>query len=261
MSYKEDILMKLQGSVPIIPTQLILHSLGNGYGWDSGIGWLRDPDNPLESHAAVRKDGYRLQLVDYRMRAEANYRANRRPDGTGALSLETDSSIGAEEEWSEDQVASIIEWCVARCIEFDIPPVICESPSAPGIGWHIMWGTPGEWTPSRKACPGPKRIEQTKNVIIPAVARIVNGWTPPKPTIPAGDDTEEFTVAQIDEILKRLDKQDKELDEIRKQQARDRAFMEEVPERSDDEATEANQQLAGLRVQIDAILKRLRIKV
>lgn len=195
MSYPEEVRLKAQDSKPITPTQIILHSLGNGYNFDAGVEWLRDPSNPLEAHIAVRKDGYRVQLVPYTMRAEANYHANRRPDGTGALSVETDSSVAAEEPWSDDQVASIIEWCATRCKEFDIPPRLCRTPDDPGIGWHIMFGSPGEWTPARKVCPGPARIEQVKNIILPGIQKalftpIVSPSTPSTPSTPTAPEAD-----------------------------------------------------------------------
>lgn len=256
MSYPEQIRLKEQASKAIIPTQLIFHSLANGWNFDAGVGWLVDPGNPLESHIAVRKDGLRVQLVDYRQRAEANYHANRRPDGTGALSAETDSSVDATEPWTDDQVASLIEWAVARCREFGIPARLCTSPSDPGIGWHIMWGSPGEWTPVSKSCPGPARIEQVKNVIVPAVARILAGGTanPTTPTAPVTEpespQEDDMSQAQYDEIITRLDR-------IEKSAKDDRRYMNELPKRVDDVDTANQQAINGVRTILDRILKKL----
>lgn len=172
MKYAHEIALKSQASQSIIPTQVILHSLGNANNFESGWGWMVDPGNPLEAHLAIRLDGYRRQAVPYTERADANYTANHRPDGTGAISIETDSSINALEPWTDDQVESIIEVVTNICRTFSIPPRLCRSPDDPGIGWHIMWGTPGAWTPVAKACPGPARIAQVPGIVAHVAANL-----------------------------------------------------------------------------------------
>lgn len=172
MTYPHEVRLKSQSSQPIVPTQVILHSLGNANNFESGWGWMVDPSNPLEAHLAIRLDGYRRQAVPYTERADANYSANRRPDGTGAISIETDSSVSALEPWTYDQVESIIEVVTNICRTFSIPPRLCRSPDDPGIGWHIMWGTPGVWTPVAKACPGPARIAQVPGIVARVAANL-----------------------------------------------------------------------------------------
>lgn len=191
----------------IRPTQIIYHSLGDGYHFDAGVEWLRGDNNPLEAHYAIRADGLIVQITPETKRAEANYTANLRPDGTGAISIETDSSVEASEKWTAEQVQSLIELSIAICRRHGIPGVQCTSPSAPGLGWHIMWGSPGAWTPSSKVCPGAARIEQVRIVIIPAVAAALAGgrgdYKPPipKPDIPV--DTGDWLDMTIDEPLLR----------------------------------------------------------
>lgn len=194
--------LKDQGSVPIVPTQIILHSLANGWSWDGGVGWLLDPANPLESHYAIRRDGYRVQLVPDTQRAEANYGANRRADGTGAISVETDSDRDAVEPWTPDQVASITELLVAKCREYNIPPRLCRSADDPGIGWHVMWGAPGAWTPVAKTCPGPARIAQLRDEIVPEVYRQVT--QPTKPSTPEPTTTTDLEINMDEKMLRKL---------------------------------------------------------
>jgi hypothetical protein len=170
---------KKQDSVSIKPTQIILHSLANSYNWAGGVGWLLDPKNALESHYAIRKDGYTVQLVPDTLRAEANYRANRRPDGTGAISVETDSDKFGVALWSDEQVDAIVDLLTDLCRKHGIPARLCRSASDPGIGWHIMWGSPGEWTPVAKACPGPGRIVQMRTQILPRVQANLTGTKGP----------------------------------------------------------------------------------
>lgn len=201
MTFGHSLELKNQDTQPIIPTQVILHSLGNGYSWLGGLGWLRDPNNPLEAHVCIRQDGFRVQLVPYTVRADANYRANRRPDGTGAIAVETDSSIQATEPWTADQVASIVELLVELCRRFAIPPRLCRSPDDPGIGWHIMFGSPGAWTPSAKVCPGPARIAQVPGIVALVAQQLVGPG--PDPVRPPTTTQEELLMAlsQYDQEL------------------------------------------------------------
>lgn len=179
MTYTTEVRLKAgyqDSQDEITPTQIILHSLANGWNWDSGVRWLENPNNALESNYAIRKDGHRLMLVPDGWSADANYLANVR-----AISVETDSDVAAVEPWTDDQVESIIELLVDMCLKWSIPPVLTPAWDAPGLGWHIMWGTPGKWTPVAKSCPGAARIAQFKNVIVPRVATAVaaGGITPP----------------------------------------------------------------------------------
>lgn len=199
MIYPHEVRLKAQGSQMIRPTQIILHSLGNADDFESGWAWMVDPNNPLEAHLAIDTNGYRRQAVPYTMRADANYSANRRPDGTGAIAVETSSSIAALEPWPDDQVESIIEVCTELCIKFSIPTRLCRSPDDPGIGWHIMWGTPGAWTPVAKACPGPARIKQVPYI----VARVAANLNPIVPATPKPTDWLDMaTEAQVRKIVR-----------------------------------------------------------
>jgi hypothetical protein len=172
---------KMQGSTDIIPDQVILHSLANAWNFTAGLGWLRSASNPLESHYAIRRDGYIVQLVAERERAEANYRANKRANGHGAISIETDSDKDGNEPWTAEQCAAIIDLVADICRRHNIPARLCPAWDQPGIGWHVMFGSPGQWTPVAKVCPGPKRIEQMKTVIVPGVQAALA----PAPAAPA----------------------------------------------------------------------------
>jgi hypothetical protein len=106
-------------------------------------------------------------MVDTEVRADANRRANLRPDGTGAISIETEDEgdpVGVP--WTAEQlgtIKAIIRWAH---VTHGIPMTICHSPSAPGLGYHSMWGAPSDWTPSAgKTCPGPTRIIQFHGIV------------------------------------------------------------------------------------------------
>lgn len=145
----------------IEPRIAILHSAGGGGSlWRFFFG-----SSPLESNFWIDWDGTIEQYMDTEVRADANLNANQ-----FAVSIETASSSGATEPWTAAQVASIIRLVDWLCtVHPNIKRQLCDGPYGSGIGWHIMFGTPGPWTPVAKACPGPARIIQTKNIIIPAV--------------------------------------------------------------------------------------------
>ena len=157
----------------IAPRIAILHSAA---GRGSLYRFFRDSSN-LESHFWVAEDGRIEQYVDTNRRADANLHAN-----GYAVSIETESSPSATERWNPVQAAAIVKLLDWLCTEHpNIKRHQCDSPTGSGIGWHIMFGTPGPWTPVAKSCPGPARIAQARDEIIPAVAAPVkpSGWQPP----------------------------------------------------------------------------------
>lgn len=121
----------------------------------------------LESHFWISKTGIIEQYMDTNVRADANLKAN-----AFAVSIETESSIAATEPWTDAQVKALIRLLDWLC---DTHPAIlrrqCPAWDAAGLGWHIMFGAPGPWTPVAKSCPGPARIKQMQTVIIPAVIK------------------------------------------------------------------------------------------
>jgi hypothetical protein len=145
-------------------TQVILHVSASES--RSLFDWWNSPGNELESHFHVARDGYAEQYVDTARSADANYLANRRPDGTGAISIETQGA-DANGPWTAaqlDRLVAIIRWANTT---HGVPLRLCRNANDPGIGWHVMWGSPGAWTPVSKVCPGPARVQQVKSVILP----------------------------------------------------------------------------------------------
>ena len=177
-------------------TQLILHvSAGESR---SLFGWWTSPANNLESHLHVARDGFTEQYVDTARSADANYLANRRPDGTGAISVETQGA-DAGGLWSAEQLDRLVDIARWAHAVHGVPLRLCPGPDEPGIGWHVMWGAPGPWTPAvGKVCPGPSRVAQIKTVILPRLLRAVATTT--TGTIEE-DDMADYA-AQLDKIGK-----------------------------------------------------------
>lgn len=167
----------------IIPLIIILHVT-------AGLGDAH-PHDGLEWHFEVRLDGRIQQQVDTELAAAANYKANRfrGKDGRwyGAISIETEGK--GDGSWTPQQLKSIlrlIEWLLAT--HPTIERRVCPGPFDAGIGYHIMFGTPGYWTPVAKACPGPRRIEQFHDVLMPTILAGSAPAPAPAPSEPEEDD-------------------------------------------------------------------------
>lgn len=145
----------------ITPRIAILHSDGgNAYNLHD---WFDGPSGGIESHFHVPKDGKLFQYRNTEFEADANYLAN-----PFSISIETQGT--GHEPWTEAQLKTIIRLLIWLN---DVHPQIklqkVNAWDGSGIGYHIQFGSPGKWTPSDKICPGPIRIEQYNNIILPAL--------------------------------------------------------------------------------------------
>lgn len=179
----------------IVPRAIIAHSAGGGgelYGW-----WMNDQSRGLESHFWIGWNGEIYQYMDTDRRADANGEAN-----GFAISIETASTTHASEPWTDAQVAALIRLCVWLCATHPgIATRLMEHPTDSGLAWHIQFGAPGPWTKARgKVCPGPARIAQFRDVIVPAVAAAFDG---PPATPPSEEDfmTSDEAKALLDRLI------------------------------------------------------------
>lgn len=175
--YPGALKMELQpesDSQPAIrPTQFILHSIAAPWSKERTFEYWRDSTN-LESHFGQSYDGSIAQYIGTETRADANYLANRRPDGTGAVSIETASNNNHTDPWTNAQVEGLISLGVWLHRQHGIPLRICRTASDPGFGYHRLHA---DWAVSGTACPGDARVAQFKNVIFPAIVARANGQT------------------------------------------------------------------------------------
>ncbi len=156
----------------ITPTQIISHTMaGTLAGTDS---WFRRRDVNVETHFGIGRDGRIYQWMDTTVRADGNYKANRRPDGTGAISIETEGY--PSEPWTREQIDALVKlhvWLMQT--HTSIGRRICRTHADPGLGYHTMFGAPGPWTPVAKDCPGKKRIQQWRETVVPRVLEALDG--------------------------------------------------------------------------------------
>lgn len=123
------------------------------------------------------------QYRDTKYEADANYHANSFVKGGktyGYISIETQGF--ASGEWNAVQLAEIKKLLVWLSHTHNFPLKKCANPTDPGVGWHVMFGAPGPWTPHAKVCPGPDRVKQYNEILVPWFKTAV--IPPAKPVIP-----------------------------------------------------------------------------
>ncbi|MEU1775338.1 N-acetylmuramoyl-L-alanine amidase [Streptomyces sp. NPDC019922] len=149
----------------IRPTQFIVHSIIAPWTAKRVYEYWRDSTN-LESHFGLGYAGDLGQFIGTETRADANAGANRRPNGTGAVSIETASNLQGSDPWTDEQVEELIRLGVWLHQTHDIPLRICRTHDDPGMGWHSLFP---QWSTSGTACPGKARIAQFKTVVFPGI--------------------------------------------------------------------------------------------
>ncbi|MFW6091366.1 MAG: N-acetylmuramoyl-L-alanine amidase [Actinomycetota bacterium] len=150
----------------IIPVGVVLHvDAGNAA---SLYDYFDGRSGGIESHFHVQRDGDVEQYRDTGYEADANYKGNSWPAGKsrhGLLSVETQ---GFEHgEWTRaqlDAIKDLLRWAAG---EHGFPLQVAPTWQGPGVGYHVMFGAPGPWTPIAKTCPGPDRVQQFKQIIVP----------------------------------------------------------------------------------------------
>jgi hypothetical protein len=169
----------------IVPTQLILHSIAAPWTPQRIFEYWRDSTN-LESHFGLGYDGAIAQYVGTQTRADANMYANRRADGTGAVSIETASNLQHTDPWTDAQVETLIRLGVWMHQQHGVPLRICRAWDDPGYGVHRMFP---QWSDGGTACPGDARVQQFHAVVFPGIVARATGAAPaPTPTPVQEDD-------------------------------------------------------------------------
>ncbi|MFE5514447.1 N-acetylmuramoyl-L-alanine amidase [Streptomyces sp. NPDC056529] len=184
--YPGAIKMELQpesDSQPAIdPTQFICHSIAAPWDERRIYEYWRDSTN-LESHFGLDFDGSLGQFIGTETKADANYRANLRPNGTGAISIETASNLEHTDPWTVAQMRELIELGVWVHRTHGIPLRICRTHDDKGFGYHSLFP---EWSVGGTACPGKARIKQFREIVFPGIVARANGS--PAPTTPTEED-------------------------------------------------------------------------
>lgn len=142
----------------IVPRVAILHvDAGNAF---SLYEYFANRSGGIESHFHIRADGVIEQYRSIYRQADANHLAN-----DFAVSIETQGY--GDGKWNDLQIASIKRLLLWLNEEAGIPLVKIDKWDGKGVGYHVQFGAPGKWTPVSKSCPGPNRIAQFNDVLVP----------------------------------------------------------------------------------------------
>ena len=158
----------------IRPTQFIMHSIAAPWTKERIFEYWRDSTN-LESHFGQSFDGSIAQFIGTETKADANYLANRRPDGSGAISIETASNLQHSDPWTPEQMEGLIALGAWLHHQHGIPLRICRASDDPGYGYHRLWA---DWSTGGTACPGNARVTQFHEIVFPGIVARATGQNP-----------------------------------------------------------------------------------
>lgn len=157
---------------PIMPRVAILHvDAGNAL---SLFDFFRLRSGGVESHFHITRNGVVEQYRSIYFQADANLKAN-----DFAVSIETQGF--GDGEWTPAQLQAIKGLLLWLNREAGIPLRKIQRWDGSGVGYHTLFGSPSEWTPVAKSCPGPLRIRQFEMVLVPWM-NAGHLIPPPKPT-------------------------------------------------------------------------------
>jgi hypothetical protein len=134
----------------------------------------------LESHFGCAYDGGLFQYIGTQTRADANASANRRADGTGAVSVETASNLQHTDPWTDEQIGSLIRLGVWMHVTHALPLRVCRTWDDPGYGYHRLFA---QWSIGGTACPGNARVDQFRGEIFPGIVSAAGGHPPTVPSV------------------------------------------------------------------------------
>ncbi|MFD6531592.1 N-acetylmuramoyl-L-alanine amidase [Streptomyces sp. NPDC060184] len=182
----------------IRPTQFIVHSIIAPWTAKRVFEYWRDSTN-LESHFGIGyEEGDVGQFIGTQTRADANAGANRRADGTGAVSAETASNTEGTDPWTAAQIEELIDLGVWLHATHGIPLRICRTHDDPGFGYHSMFP---QWSTSGTACPGKARIAQFKTAVFPGIVARATGAPAPTNTTSEEDEMTPADMAQLADLV------------------------------------------------------------
>jgi len=193
----------------IRPTQLIMHSIAAPWNEQRIYEYWRDSTN-LESHFGLDFDGSLGQFIGTQTRADANMYANLRPDGTGAVSIETASNTEHTDPWTDAQIEQLIRLGVWLHQTHGIPLRICRTWDDPGYGYHRLFP---QWSNGGTACPGDARVQQFHGRVFPGIVAAANGGPTNIPAPMEEDPLMAFTEADLRRFVR---------EEVMSQEVRDR---------------------------------------
>jgi hypothetical protein len=171
----------IQEEPPITPTVLIFHTMA-GFLLGSEATFKAKGFFGTESTFGVggpadgRLDGALYQWQDTHREADAQAAGN-----AYANSVETSDGRHPTNPWSSKQIKTLVRLTVAWCKLTGNPCELVKRTEDRGLGYHAQFSV---WNPDNHGCPGPVRLGQLRQIVIPkARAQLTRGlkYKPPKP--------------------------------------------------------------------------------
>lgn len=135
----------------------------------SPLNFFDGPSNGIESHLYTPKDpdARREQYRDTNREADANFRANSWVDSDGKrhgyISWEFMGLGGGK--YNKYQLSEMFRVLPILSKEHDFPLKVPTGPKSKGVGFHTQFN---DWSNvAGKICPGPERIQQYWDIIVP----------------------------------------------------------------------------------------------
>lgn len=95
-----------------------------------------------------------------------------------ATSIETADGGKPERPWTGKQLAALVDLTVWWCRQTGAPARIVAGPGERGIGYHAQFEA---WAPDHRPCPGPTRIKQLRDIVVPRVRDVLAVGVPVQP--------------------------------------------------------------------------------
>lgn len=87
-----------------------------------------------------------------------------------ATSIETADGGKPERPWTDKQLAALVDLTAWWCRQTGAPARIVAGPGERGIGYHAQFDA---WAPDGRPCPGPVRIRQLRDIVVPRVRAVL----------------------------------------------------------------------------------------
>lgn len=149
------------GKVIRPPMGLVVHIAEGSF--DGTIAWQRNPASNVSSHFIAGRDGRLVQMLDADVAAWTQAAGNPTWISVENEGFNTQPFTDAQ----IDANARIFAWI--REVWPSIPPVVTNSPSVPGLGWHGMGGVAWGNHPN---CPGAVNV-----ALLPTILARATGQT------------------------------------------------------------------------------------
>jgi hypothetical protein len=123
------------------------------------------PSGGIESTGYIRRDGTVEQYRPLNVECDAQGDGNSWVSGGTRYGFNSWETQGmGDGVWTREQLAAIKKIIAFKHAEYGTPLRLCPAWDAPGFGYHRLFT---RWNKNGHSCPGPERVKQFHNIIVP----------------------------------------------------------------------------------------------